>query len=172
VSDKRRLIKHPKQNLWAVIAPGRMKRPDETGAVRSLLSRKALEGKKPKAKEKSDPFASGNEGMTPPEVLRFGEGRPNEPGWKVRVFPNLYPIFDPHEVVVLHPDPLDFGEISNRHAALVFQAYWERYNALKRRGLVFIFHNVGKEAGASLKHPHSQIAVVPDILACGIIIKY
>lgn len=164
-----RLVRHSKQNLWAVIAPGRLKRPDETGAVggppspgtgRYLASRKASEGKK-KPKEAKDPFAPGNEALTPPEVMRIGEGKPDEPGWKVRVVPNKFPIFDLHEVVILHPELLDFGEISGEHAALVFQAYRGRYNALKNKGLVFIFHNIGRNAGASLKHPHSQITVIP-----------
>lgn len=150
----RRFVKHPNQNLWAVIAPGRLQRPDETGVVGGKRG-------KAKPKEEKDPFASGNEKLTPPEVFRIGEGGPLEPGWKVRVVPNKYPIFDLHEVIVLHPEPLDFGEINDEHATLVFQAYHARYNALKEQGLVFIFHNVGRAAGASLKHPHSQIAVIP-----------
>ena len=42
--------------------------------------------------------------MTPPEVWRLGIGAPDTPGWRVRVVPNLYPIVDAHEVVVLSPD--------------------------------------------------------------------
>ncbi len=152
--SQRRFVKHPEEDLWAVIAPGRMKRPDETGVVR---------GKRAK-KERENPFAPGNEGATPPEVFRIGEGGPLEPGWKVRVVPNKFPIFDQHEVVVLHPEGLDFGEFSREHALLVFRAYRERYNSLKGKGRVFIFHNVGRDAGASLKHPHSQIAVLPNDL--------
>jgi len=154
----RRFVKHPIQNLWAVIAPGRLKRPDETGAVGAKpgTSRRPV-----KPEERKDPFAPGNEALTPPEVMRIGEGKPDEPGWKVRVVPNKFPIFDLHEVVVLHPEPLDFGEISDEHAALVFQAYRGRYNTLKSKGLVLIFHNIGRAAGASLKNPHSQIAVIP-----------
>jgi UDPglucose--hexose-1-phosphate uridylyltransferase len=50
------------------------------------------------------PFCPGNEEETPPEVARVGGGAPNGPGWMVRAFPNLYPIVDAHEVVVLSPD--------------------------------------------------------------------
>lgn len=114
-----------------------------------------------KPEERKDPFAPGSEALTPPEVMRIGEGKPDEPGWEVRVVPNKFPIFDLHEVVVLHPKPLDFGEITDEHAALVFQAYRDRYNTLKSKGLVLIFHNIGRAAGASLKNPHSQIAVIP-----------
>ncbi len=40
-----------------------------------------------------DPFAEGNEALTPPELyaVRPQGGEPNSPGWKVRVVPNLYP---------------------------------------------------------------------------------
>jgi len=41
----------------------------------------------------SDPFLEGHEERTPPEVfaLRPDGGRPDGPGWTVRVVPNLYP---------------------------------------------------------------------------------
>ena len=41
----------------------------------------------------TDPFASGHEDRTPPEVyaVRPDGGPPNSPGWTVRVVPNLYP---------------------------------------------------------------------------------
>lgn len=40
-----------------------------------------------------DPFAEGNEHLTPPEVWadRPGGGDPDTPGWRVRSVPNLYP---------------------------------------------------------------------------------
>jgi UDPglucose--hexose-1-phosphate uridylyltransferase len=44
-----------------------------------------------------DPFAEGNEALTPPELqtLRNAPGAPNSPGWLVRVVPNLYPALTP-----------------------------------------------------------------------------
>ena len=41
----------------------------------------------------SDPFAAGHEDWTPPELyaVRPGGGAPNNPGWTVRVVPNMYP---------------------------------------------------------------------------------
>ena len=50
------------------------------------------------------PFCPGHEAETPPEVARTGDGDPDQPGWRIRVVPNLYPIVDTHEVVVLSPD--------------------------------------------------------------------
>jgi UDPglucose--hexose-1-phosphate uridylyltransferase len=44
----------------------------------------------------SDPFAEGHEAQTPPEIyaLRADGTAPDEPGWTVRVVPNLYPALD------------------------------------------------------------------------------
>ncbi len=46
-----------------------------------------------------DPFADGNEELTPPELyaLRPGGGVPDSPGWTVRVVPNLFPALTSHE---------------------------------------------------------------------------
>jgi len=44
----------------------------------------------------------------------------------------------------------------------LIKTYINRYNALKEKGKVFIFHNYGLISGASLPHPHSQISVVPE----------
>lgn len=45
----------------------------------------------------TDPFAEGNEQMTPPELFALREpgGDANGPGWQVRVVPNLYPALAP-----------------------------------------------------------------------------
>ncbi|GAA5197508.1 galactose-1-phosphate uridylyltransferase [Rugosimonospora acidiphila] len=57
---------------WSVMAPRRAARPDD--------------GRAPAAPG-SCPFCPGNEGMTPPEVLRVPAGARD---WRVRVVPNLY----------------------------------------------------------------------------------
>src|SRR6476661_2743541 len=53
----------------------------------------------------TDPFLEGHEDRTPPETfaVRPGGGEPDTPGWLVRVVPNLYPVFEHHEVVVSTP---------------------------------------------------------------------
>src|SRR5690348_7419788 len=60
------------------------------------------------------PFCPGAESQTPPEVARIGPGEPDQPGWDVRAFPNLYPIVDAHEVVVLSPDHRSFADLTDR----------------------------------------------------------
>lgn len=109
------------------------------------------------------PFCPGNEKDTPPEVYRSGEGEKDCPGWSVRVVPNLFAITDIHEVIIHSPDHnKNFDDFDISQAELIMNAYIERYRALKCRGKVFIFHNFSLVSGASLIHPHSQIAVVPD----------
>ncbi len=131
---------------WVIIAPQRVKRPGATV----------------KKKASACPLCPGHEKMTPHEVLRYGAGEPNKPGWKVRVFPNKYPITDFHEVIAYTPEhKQDIEELSLEHVELIFKAYRERYNFYKTKGSVFIFCNHGEHSGASLTHPHSQLVVIP-----------
>lgn len=130
---------------WLIVSPTRAKRPHQKAPKKILC-----------------PFDEGSEGMTPPEVLRVGEGMPGKPGWQVRAIPNLYPITEIHEVVVHSPDHRqDLADLTSEHVQKIFQVYQDRYNDHKSKGLPLIFNNHGPDAGASLAHPHSQIAVIP-----------
>ncbi len=109
------------------------------------------------------PFCEGSESDTPPEVFRIGEGESNKSGWRVRVFANLFPITEIHEVVVHSPDhEKNLEDFSLSHIEDILRAYQNRYNEHKEKGKVFIFHNYSLISGASLIHPHSQISVVPN----------
>lgn len=109
------------------------------------------------------PFCKGNESDTPPEVFRIGEGEENKPGWEIRVFPNLFPITEIHEVVVHSPDhEKNIEDFSPSQVENIIKTYINRFNFLKLKGKVFIFHNYALISGASLIHPHSQITVVPN----------
>jgi len=61
----------------------------------------------------TDPFLEGHEDRTPPELfaLRPHGGKPNGPGWTVRVVPNLYPSLAPVDIGTAEPppDPLAAG---------------------------------------------------------------
>lgn len=139
-----------KTQRWIVISSDRKKRPDTVNATPV-----------PKG-PKVDPFASGNEHMTPPEVYRVGEGAVNEPGWQVRVVPNLFPITDLHEVVIHSPDPnKDIEDLEISQVERIIMTYRQRYQTHRGDGHVLIFCNHGASAGASLTHPHSQVVVVP-----------
>lgn len=108
------------------------------------------------------PFCPGNESDTPAEVYRLGGGEANKPGWQIRVVPNKFPITDIHEVVIHSPDhKKNIDDFSLTQVENLIKTYINRFNFLKDKGKVFIFHNYSLVSGASLEHPHSQIAVVP-----------
>jgi UDPglucose--hexose-1-phosphate uridylyltransferase len=106
------------------------------------------------------PFEPGHEAMTPPEITRTGNGAPGEPGWRVRVFPNLYPITDAHEVVVISPHHhRSFAQLTDAEAVEVFAVLRDRVRALLTSGhaTAVAILNHKREAGASLPHPHAQV---------------
>jgi len=169
------LRRGPTSNRWVIVAPERAKRPTD------------FERKAPSAldeKPGSCPFCAGNEAMTPPEISRI-HGRD---GWQVRVIPNKFPalqdyhelgresvdgVFDrmhgvgAHEVIIETPDhSRSIADMSEEQAKLVIDAYIARIQDLMKNPwfrYVLLFKNHGKEAGASLAHPHSQIIATPIV---------
>lgn len=105
------------------------------------------------------PFCPGHEAMTPPELARTGTGAAGEPGWRTRVFPNLYPVSDAHEVVVLSPDHYrSFAQLSDDEAVEVMVMCRDRVRALVARmpyAVALVNHR--RAAGASIAHPHAQV---------------
>jgi len=101
--------------------------------------------------------------MTPPEVCRIGGGLNDQPGWKVRVVPNLFPITDIHEVIIHSSEHgKDIEDLEDEQNVNIFTAFRERYNFYRKRGQVLIFTNHGEATGASQIHPHSQLVVIPN----------
>jgi UDPglucose--hexose-1-phosphate uridylyltransferase len=164
----------PLHNAWVVFAPERQRRPQDF-APAVLQS------------ENLDPFAEGNERLTPPEVyaIRKDKTKPNEPGWRVRVVPNRYPamrvegqlqaapegLYDrltgigAHEVIIETPaGNVAIEDLSVPAIAEIFASYRERILDLDkdhRFQHIYIFKNVGPSAGASLVHAHSQLVALP-----------
>jgi UDPglucose--hexose-1-phosphate uridylyltransferase len=135
----------------SIIAANRAKRPDKTGVEKA----KKGSGAK-KSVPKVDFFAKGNEHLTPNAVYQDQED------WRVRVFPNKYPLLDDedHEVIVHSPDPTkDLEDFEHEQIAIYIRALLNRvdYYHSKEDKDVFIFNNRGGTAGASLTHPHSQL---------------
>ena len=107
------------------------------------------------------PFCPGNEAMTPPEIERAGDP------WRVRVFPNKYPTVAGHEVIVESPDhAASFDTLSNAREAI--EVYRHRCSAHREAAHVALFTNWGRQAGASIRHLHSQLiplSFVPPAVA-------
>jgi len=131
---------------WVIISPQRNARPEEAAYQ----------------KTSGCPFCEGHELLTPPEVYRIGPGVADSPGWSVRVVPNKYPITDTHEVIIHSPDDTkDIEDLPVDQVVRILTAYRDRYRAHEDDGQVLIFSNHGFAAGASLKHPHAQLVVIP-----------
>lgn len=131
------------------------------------------------------PFCAGNEAETPSEVLTIPETLPGSPAWDVRVVPNKYPALRVpdsgdhaaqlaavnghgqvwpgtgiHELVIESPaHTISTSELTPQQLALVLEIYARRLKTHAASGLSYaqVFKNVGRAAGASLAHSHSQI---------------
>jgi UDPglucose--hexose-1-phosphate uridylyltransferase len=142
-----------------VIAPGRARRPGASAAADiDLQTEDELA---------SCPFCEGREERTPPETFALGpSGRPpNSPGWSVRVVPNLYPVFNRHEVVIATPRHVrSFDELTPQEIEGVAEAWSARSRAARADGYGYVHAllNEGREAGASLTHTHTQIAALAE----------
>ena len=130
----------------------------------------------------SCPFCPGNEARNA-DVL---DGVPAPGGgWRTRVVPNRFPIVEPdpeapihapppyaaaprrgwHEVIVETPMHRgDLPDLDLSAMAAVIETYRRRHRALAAKAevaSVLLFRNHGPAAGASLAHPHAQIAALP-----------
>jgi len=132
------------------------------------------------------PFCPGNEKLTGEALYEI----PQQGRWKVRVVPDNYgPLGSEFTVKDLSADPLKSASADgilsevivespehNKSLALlqlgdvasILEIFKQRYKLMSRRndiGLITIFGNHGKGAGASLAHPHSRILATPVIPA-------
>lgn len=130
------------------------------------------------------PFCPGNEEATPPSLEEYS----TEGTWSVRVVPNRFPAFsgsEPmrvsnlgpiftqanasgiHEVLVLSPGHHDsWGDLDDKQAGLVMAAIRDRMEDHGRQSAIRYTQaivNAGREAGASLEHPHGQLLGIPFV---------
>lgn len=115
------------------------------------------------------PFCPGAEAMTPPEIeaIRSADSAPDGPGWSIRAFPNRYPACRWHEVIA------EGAEHTARPAELPASIWRDAVGVWRRRVLAmeaepgvahaFLFKNVGREAGASIAHNHSQLLGMAEL---------
>jgi UDPglucose--hexose-1-phosphate uridylyltransferase len=162
---------------WVTIVAERAQRPTDFAPRADLRSIEA---------DRPCPFCPGNEEKTPPALEQFGD----DGEWTVRVVPNLYPAYHGDGGFAVHHDgPVHvMAEGTGIHEVFVYtpdhdasldrldDQTTERFmRALKRR---FIDHatlphirytqaivNHGREAGASLAHPHGQLLGLPFVPA-------
>ncbi len=159
---------------WVLLAPGRAARP------------KFLDKKKPARKptpKSTCPFEDLKKSGNWPPILAL----PDEKKWEIVVLPNKYPAIErgqvcsvpfrhgiyhartavgTHNLLVTRDHNKHFVELSKAEATKVFEVL----QALHRMAAddqcaayVSSFYNYGREAGASVWHPHYQILSLPII---------
>jgi UDPglucose--hexose-1-phosphate uridylyltransferase len=165
----------PLTGRWVVIAGERSRRPS------SFLGRSLPVEDDP---NRPCPFCPGHEEEEMPALETYGPGG----RWQVRVVSNRYPAFggtDPmvvnhlgpvftqapgsglHEILVLTPDhDVTWADLSEEHAASVMGAMRDRmaeYAVTPGLRYSQAVVNCGREAGASLNHPHGQLLSTPFV---------
>ncbi|MEN3013820.1 MAG: galactose-1-phosphate uridylyltransferase [Endomicrobiia bacterium] len=174
----REFRRDPIVGRWVIISSERAQRPFAFTKV-----------EREENNQNTCPFCWGNEKFTPPEItaVREDNSPKNSPGWSIRVIPNKYPalkvegeiiksadgIYDKitgigaHEVIIETPQHFsDLYQLQKKHVENIFRIYRERILDLKndiRFEYILIFKNCGKQAGATLSHPHSQLIALPMI---------
>jgi UDPglucose--hexose-1-phosphate uridylyltransferase len=165
---------NPLTGRWVTLAAGREERPGD------LVSRQLPVQADPSL---PCPFCRGNEEAAPPLETYDRQGR-----WVVRVVPNRYPAFDGneplkvhnlgpvftqagasgiHEVLVFSPDhDASWADLDDAQAAVTMAAVRDRMEVHAARPQIRytqMIVNHGREAGASLEHPHGQLLGVPFV---------
>ena len=166
---------NPLTGRWVTVAVDRATRPADFAPRRLDVEA---------TKDRPCPFCPGHEESTPPALETYGP----EGHWLVRVVPNLFPAFQGddaltvehlgpvftqakasgiHEVLVLAPEhDVGWADVDERQAGLIMAALRDRLEEHARRPNVRYTQaivNHGREAGASLVHPHGQLLALPFV---------
>ena len=164
----------PLTGRWSVISEERRDRPA------SFMPRRPTAEGEP---SRPCPFCPDNDGDVKPSLEYCGDD-----GWEVRVVPNRYPAFEGgapmavtnlgpvftqapgsgiHEVLLLGPDHhKSWADLDEHRSSLVMKAVAERMSThASTPGLRYsqAIVNAGREAGASLDHPHGQLMGIPFV---------
>lgn len=157
---------------WVAIATGRAKRASDFA-----------EHVRAPSEDTFDPFENPEASGQLEDVLIY---RTPEGEWSLRVIPNKYPILSRgkparplaegpyfgmtgvgyHEVIITRDRHRHIALLDTWQVAEIIDAFQDRYLALMNKksvNYIQIMHNHGKEAGASIAHPHSQLLAMPVI---------
>lgn len=164
---------NPLNGRWVTIVPNRAERPTDFAPRERNLEL-----------DRPCPFCPGNEEETAPAIeTTEADGR-----WSMRVIPNRYPAFDGDDAFAVHhlgpvhvqAEASGIHEVfvytrdhegglhllDDAHAAefmFVLQRRLAEHAALPFVRYTQVFVNHGREAGASIAHPHGQILGLPFV---------
>lgn len=174
---------------WVLIATGRARRPH------SFVKEKRLKFKQSISQcPFEDPRATGH-GEPLLIYYEKDKRRRTDNGakklikeWSLQVIQNKHPAFGPgnchithkegpytlmdgagfHEIIITRDHYKHIHSLPPEKVEEIIKAYQERYLALMEHqcvNYISIFHNHGREAGATIPHPHSQLIAMPIIPA-------
>lgn len=168
------LRQDPVSGDWVIISTARAKRPE---------SFKSLQHNRYETPIETCPFENPQAHGNGEPLLAYKKGNGD---WMVQVINNKFPIVSGevcgleerrgpyavqksagyHEVVVFRDHHKTIAQLEVDEVLQIIEAYQARYQTLKKAkcaDYILIIHNHGREAGASVSHPHSQILAVPFI---------
>ncbi len=164
----------PVSGDWIIVAPGRAKRPDQ------MIKKR--EKRRPTPKSEC-PFEDMQKSGNWPPIAAY----PSAAKWKIAVVHNKYPALThlegcaidipndiyraktgvgDHEVIVTRDHYKNFADLDLATATRLLMMFQQRHRALGAdpcNAYVSTFFNWGREAGASLWHPHYQTLALPII---------
>lgn len=166
---------NPLNGRWVTIVAERSERPSDFAP---------RVGQVEAGPQRPCPFCPGNEEAAPPALA----AHPDNENWKVRVVENRYPAFSgdehmavrnlgpvhvqadasgQHEVLVFTPShTASFADLSDEQVGLAMTALGSRlaaHAAMPHIRYTQAIVNHGREAGASLAHPHGQLLGMPFV---------
>ncbi len=177
---------NPVTKHWVLIAPSRGKRPDEYKTYSVMHGVPETDAKcvfcPGNEHLNSEILRVGING----QILSSDRDRPieSDQDWQIRIIPNKFAALEKvpiqrrkdfyvsysgdgeHEVIVTraHNEPVALQSITLVELSL--KIFIERIKTLSQRedlAYVQIFHNHGRDAGASLVHPHYQLIAIPIV---------
>ncbi len=165
---------------WVIYAPSRRRRPQD-------FQQNTKDNFTVDQSQNHCPFCSNHVNESEQVLLEIKNNQQDH--WQTKVVANKFPALDfhenpkrnlegiymmmsgygHHEVVIESPDhQATIATLSVSEIEIIIETYRQRYLKLmedKEIMMVIIFRNHGKGAGASLRHPHSQIigtSIVPS----------
>lgn len=171
------LRRDPIAGRWVAIATERSQRPESYGKPSNHRHDEVVKC----------PFCPGEETETEPELMAYrpSGGERDDTTWLLRVLANKYPAFamsdrtplrrrgiyestsgqGAHEVIVYTREhERDLALSTPEEAINLVRAFRDRMDEHTRHPrieYVSVFCNHGREAGASLRHPHCQLLAIP-----------
>lgn len=168
---------------WILVAPARRKRPQQTGKIKEISTPRSL-------CPFEDPLITNSNGD--PLAWYSSRGKENgsiKKNWILQVIKNKYPALaeysreacpshesagpykkiagvGSHEVVIPRSHTKFLWDMTPKEAETIIAAYQDRFQYHAEGACleyIFIFHNHGRAAGASVWHPHSQLIALPII---------